>query len=72
MLSLWRMIETLEKLRTAPHYMMSDGSTAEPRHGLGLLIVQQIMTAHHGKVTFDHSPLGGFSVTLAFPNNFSS
>ncbi len=64
--------ETLEKLRTAPHYMMSDGSTSEPRHGLGLLIVQQIMTAHHGKVTFDHSPLGGFSVTLAFPSNFSS
>ena len=52
--------------------MMSDGSTSEPRHGLGLLIVQQIMTAHHGKVTFDHSPLGGFSVTLAFPSNFSS
>lgn len=64
--------ETLEKLRTTPHYMMSDGGTAEPRHGLGLLIVQQIMTAHHGKVTFDHSVLGGFSVTLVFPSNFSS
>ena len=59
--------EKLEKLRGTPHYMMSDSGTAEPRHGLGLLIVQQIAAAHGGNVTFDHSSRGGFSVTMDFP-----
>ena len=59
--------EKLEKLRTTPHYMMSDSGTAEPRHGLGLLIVKQIVSAHSGTVSFDHGKNGGFAVTLAFP-----
>lgn len=59
--------EKLEKLRTTPHYMMSDSGTAEPRHGLELLIVKQIVSAHSGTVSFDHGKNGGFAVTLAFP-----
>lgn len=59
--------ETLEKLRTTPHYMLSDSGTAEPRHGLGLLIVGQIVSAHRGTVSFDHRKQGGFSVTMTFP-----
>ena len=59
--------EKLEKLRSAPHYMMSDDGTAEPRHGLGLLIVGQIVSAHNGMLSFDHGKHGGFSVTAAFP-----
>ena len=59
--------EKLEKLRTTPHYMMSDSGTAEPRHGLGLLIVGQIVSAHKGTVSFDHGKQGGFAVTMAFP-----
>ena len=47
--------------------MMSDSGTAEPRHGLGLLIVKQIVSAHRGTVSFDHGKNGGFAVTLAFP-----
>ncbi len=46
--------EKLEKLRTTPHYMMSDAGTTEPRHGLGLLLVGQIVSAHKGTVSFDH------------------
>ncbi len=61
--------EKLEKLRTTPHYMMSDNGTAEPRHGLGLLIVGQIVSAHKGTVSFDHGKQGGFAVTMAFPIN---
>ena len=59
--------EMLKKLRTTPHYMMSDSGTGEPRHGLGLLIVQQIAAAHNGTVTFGHSSHGGFLVTMTFP-----
>ena len=59
--------EKLEKLRTTPHYMMSDDGTTEPRHGLGLLIVGQIVSAHKGTVAFDHGKQRGFAVTLAFP-----
>ena len=59
--------EKLEKLRTTPHYMMSDSGTTEPRHGLGLLIVGQIISAHNGTVSFHHGKQGGFAVTITFP-----
>jgi len=61
--------EKLEKLRNTPHYMMSDSGTDEPRHGLGLLIVGQIVHAHNGTVSFDHGANGGFAVTVTFPLN---
>lgn len=57
----------LENLRTTPHYMMSDSGTAEPRHGLGLLIVGQIVSAHKGTLSFDHGKQGGFAATMTFP-----
>ena len=57
----------LEKLNTMPHYMVCDSSASIQRHGLGLLIVKQIVCAHHGRVTIGHSRYGGFSVTLALP-----
>lgn len=59
--------EQLEKLRNTPHYMMSDNGTTEPRHGLGLLIVQQIVSAHKGTVSFNHGKQGGFAVTISLP-----
>lgn len=59
--------EKLVALQTTPHYMMSDSGTAEPRHGLGLLIVQQIVAAHKGTVSFDHGKGGGFAVIISFP-----
>lgn len=57
----------LEQLKSKPHYMMSDGSTSEQRHGLGLLIVRRIVEAHHGEIRFDHGSEGGFAVELRFP-----
>lgn len=59
--------EQIEKLNNTPHYMVCDENTTEQHHGLGLLIVKQIMSAHHGSVTVGHSSYGGFSVKLILP-----
>lgn len=56
--------EQIEKLNHAPHYMVCDENVNEQRHGLGLLIVKQIMAAHHGEVIIGKSPYGGFAVEL--------
>lgn len=58
--------EQLEKLNNAPHYMLCDTNTTEQRHGLGLLIVKQIVASHHGQLSLAHSQHGGFSATLSF------
>ena len=59
--------EQIKKLNHAPHYMVCDTNTTEQRHGLGLLIVKQIMDGHSGTVEIDHSKYGGFKVTLTIP-----
>lgn len=57
----------LEKLQNTPHYMMNDAGIAEPRHGLGLLIVQQIVRAHHGTTRFSSVHPHGFCVAIQIP-----
>ena len=59
--------EQLERLNHAPHYMVCDTGTAEQRHGLGLLIVKQILDGHNGNMTIGHSRYGGFQVVLTIP-----
>lgn len=58
--------EQIEKLNNTPHYMISDDEASSQRHGLGLLIVKQIVTSHNGGMIIDHSPYGGFAVMLEF------
>ncbi len=57
----------IEKLNSAPHYMVCDENVTEQRHGLGLLIVKQIIAAHGGKTAIGHSSYGGFCVTITLP-----
>ena len=59
--------EQIEKLNNTPHYMVCDEKTTEQRHGLGLLIVKQIIFAHSGKMLIKHSEYGGFEVDLSLP-----
>lgn len=59
--------EQIKKLNHSPHYMICDENTSEQRHGLGLLIVKQIVTAHGGVTEIGHSSYDGFSVTLILP-----
>lgn len=57
----------IEKLNHTPHYMVCDTNTTEQRHGLGLLIVKQILDGHNGKVLIGHSKYNGFKVVLSIP-----
>lgn len=59
--------EQIARLNQAPHHMVCDADTARQRHGLGLLIVKQIMDVHKGEVWIDHSAYGGFKVILMIP-----
>lgn len=59
--------ELIRKLNHAPHYMVCDENTSGQRHGLGLLIVKQIIAAHGGEIIVGHGPENGFSVELVLP-----
>ncbi|MCI9614995.1 MAG: HAMP domain-containing histidine kinase [Dorea sp.] len=59
--------EQIDRLNHTPHYMICDTNTAEQRHGLGLLIVKQIIEGHNGEIVIDHSEYGGFKVVLTIP-----
>lgn len=57
----------MQKLSTISHYMICDTNTKEQRHGLGLLIVKQIMEVHDGDLVISHSEHGGFKAELIIP-----
>lgn len=61
--------EQIERLNTAPHYMVCDENTIDQRHGLGLLIVKQITDSHHGDVMIGRSRYGGFAVHIMLPTS---
>lgn len=59
--------EQIDALNHAPHYMVCDENTDQQRHGLGLLIVRQIILAHSGKMEIKRSRYGGFEAELRLP-----
>ena len=59
--------EQLASIRNSPHYTVCDDSVDEQRHGLGLLIVKQIVQAHEGTLEINHAPSCGFMATMNFP-----
>lgn len=61
--------EKLKELQMQSHYMMSDSGTGNLHHGLGLVIVKQVMLAHSGNVSFSGNAEGGFTARLTLPIN---
>ena len=59
--------EQIEKLNHVPHYMVCDTNVDGQQHGLGLLIVRQIIEGHGGAMTISRGTYGGFQVTLTIP-----
>lgn len=58
--------EKLHELEEKPHYMESTDDRLDLRHGLGLILVRQIVEAHNGSMKFDSGEQKGCKVTLTF------
>lgn len=59
--------DALNKLNHNPHYMYCDDNQPDQLHGLGLLIVRQVIENHHGLLQIDHSDYGGFMSRISLP-----
>lgn len=62
--------EKLQELKEKPHYMESVDDRLDLRHGLGLLLVRQIVEAHHGIMTMESSLQHGCKATMSFPHSY--
>lgn len=60
--------EKLRELEEKPHYMESTDERLDLRHGLGLLLVRQIVEAHGGGMKIESAPQSGYQTALIFPN----
>lgn len=58
--------EKVRELREKPHYMESTDDRLDLRHGLGLLLVRQIVEAHDGIMKTVNGVCGGVETILEF------
>lgn len=59
--------EKMEELKSKPHYMESTDDRLDLRHGLGLLLVRQIIEAHHGTIEIESRPKEGYKTNISLP-----
>jgi len=59
--------EKLRELQERPHYMNSTDERLDLRHGLGLILVRQIMEAHGGSMRIESEESHGCRTILSFP-----
>ena len=59
--------EKLKELNEKPHYMESTDDRLDLRHGLGLVLVRQIIDAHNGTMQIESEEQKGCKVILDFP-----
>ena len=61
--------EKLRELEEKPHYMESTDERLDLRHGLGMLLVRQIMEVHGGVMEINTTQICGLTVILSFQKN---
>ena len=59
--------EMLEKLTADHRRLESTDEKLDLRHGLGVLLVRQIVEAHKGSIGMESAPGKGFKTVLTFP-----
>ena len=59
--------ERLQELEEKPHYMESTDDRLDLRHGLGLILVRQIVEAHNGSMTIESTLQHGCKTVMNFP-----
>lgn len=59
--------ERLRELKEKPHYMDSTDERLDLRHGLGLILVKEIVKSHGGTMQIDSKPGCGYKTVLSFP-----
>ncbi|WP_312942622.1 HAMP domain-containing sensor histidine kinase [Oscillibacter sp.] len=59
--------EKLRELEEKPHYMESTDERLNLRHGLGILLVRQIVEAHGGTMKIENTEVHGYKTVLCFP-----
>ena len=58
--------EKLQELNTKTYYLESTDEKLNLRHGLGVLLVRQIVDAHRGTMKIESAPNCGYKTTLVF------
>lgn len=61
--------DKLRELNEKPHYMESTDDRLDLRHGLGLILVHQVVDSHNGTLLIESKEHKGFKVILSFPRN---
>lgn len=59
--------EKLRELEEKPHYIESTDDQLNLRHGLGILLVRQIVEAHGGTMKIESVEARGYKTVLCFP-----
>ena len=59
--------EMLKELTADSHHLESTDEKLNLRHGLGVLLVRQIVEVHKGTMTMESAPQKGFRTVLTFP-----
>lgn len=59
--------EKMQELATRPHYMESTDERLDLRHGLGIVLVRQIIQVHNGTLEIESEFQKGYKTTIKLP-----